>query len=259
MFHKSFVTLVALGALALVSGSAAAQDRAGADPGTADQAPPAAGYDPAGQQQGTPQTGEQGMPQTGGTQVLRTPTDQANPQIGTQRQGTMGSQQGQQDSPAANIDKMDANFLTRKAETSLYEQKLGQLAQQKAMSDDVKKLGQRLIDDHDKSSGQLTTLIQQRGLSMPSDVNAADQARLDQLSKLSGAQFDKSFVTQVIVENQRDANAIQVRAKLTKDADVKGFAAGLGPQQEQHAQMARDVHAKIMNEKSPTPSPAPTP
>jgi len=60
----------------------------------------------------------------------------------------------------------DAQFLVNAAEINLEEIKLGQLAQQKGMSNDIKTLGQKMVETHTKAINHLKTLAQSKNISI---------------------------------------------------------------------------------------------
>src|ERR1017187_2427222 len=66
-----------------------------------------------------------------------------------QGDSTMGSMD--QASPAK-LSAADKKFIKEAAEGGMAEVELGQLAVQKASSDDVKQFGQRMVDDHSKAN-----------------------------------------------------------------------------------------------------------
>src|SRR4051812_36949945 len=61
----------------------------------------------------------------------------------------------------------DMNFLMDSAKTNLLEVKLGELAQKKATSSDVKTFAQRMIDDHSKAQAKLQSVADKVGCPMP--------------------------------------------------------------------------------------------
>jgi|SRR5215813_11482355 len=82
----------------------------------------------------------------------------------------------------------DQNFAKKAAEGGLAEVELGKLATEKASSDDVKKFGQRMVDDHSKANDQLKLLASQKGINLPSDLNPKDKALSRIASRCSTAQ-----------------------------------------------------------------------
>jgi|GEM_PF-645553 len=71
--------------------------------------------------------------------------------------------------------KDDQRFMQDVAEGGKAEVALGNLALQRAASDDVKQFAQRMVDDHSKANQELTELASQKNISLPysSDVKAA--------------------------------------------------------------------------------------
>ena len=53
---------------------------------------------------------------------------------------------------------------------------LGQLAVEKASNADVKKFGQRMVDDHSKANDKLKQLASQKNVALPQDLSAKDKA-----------------------------------------------------------------------------------
>src|SRR4051812_11283908 len=89
--------------------------------------------------------------------------------------------------------KPDTTFLTDAIQINLAEISVGDLAQQKGGSDDVKSFGKMLVDDHTASNTKATSLAQANGVTPPTEPNATDKKKHDELEKLSGAEFDREF------------------------------------------------------------------
>src|SRR5581483_7959205 len=81
----------------------------------------------------------------------------------------------------------DQRFIEKAAGGGLGEVKLGQLAEQKAASPEVKQLGRRMVDDHTKAGDQLTATLRAKGIAAPTKIDPDAQKAYDRLSKLSGA------------------------------------------------------------------------
>jgi len=61
----------------------------------------------------------------------------------------------------------DTKFIKEAAEGGMAEVALGQLAVEKASSADVKKFGQRMVDDHSKANDELKQLAAQKNVTCP--------------------------------------------------------------------------------------------
>src|SRR4051794_1626641 len=83
---------------------------------------------------------------------------------------------------AAPLPAADETFVTKAAKGGLAEVQLGKLAAEKASSDEVKKFGQRMVDDHGKANDELKTLAQSKSITLPTDIDPKDKAMHDRLA-----------------------------------------------------------------------------
>jgi putative membrane protein len=139
----------------------------------------------------------------------------------------------------------DQRFVMEAAQGGMAEVELGQLATQKAASDDVKKFGQRMVDDHTKANDQLKQVASQKNITLPTDIGAKNKATKDHLEKLSGAAFDKAYMTHMVQDHKKDVAEFQKEANSGKDADVKNFASQTLPTLQEHLKMAQETHSKV--------------
>lgn len=87
-----------------------------------------------------------------------------------------------------------AVFLPKAATANRFEIVTGQLAQQKAQSDTIKDLGAMFVTDHTAGLKAVTDAATALGVTLPTSLPPKQQAIVDQLSALSGAEFDAAFV-----------------------------------------------------------------
>src|SRR5205814_6248381 len=97
-------------------------------------------------------------------------------------------------SGTASLSGDDRSFMTEAATGGMAEVELGRLAAQKGQSADVKKFGQRMVDDHSKAKDELKQLATRKGVTLPADLTSEQKSEKDKLSKLSGAAFDKEYM-----------------------------------------------------------------
>jgi putative membrane protein len=142
------------------------------------------------------------------------------------------------------LDAMDRHFIRKAGEGGLAEVQLGQLATQKAQSDEVKKFGQRMVDDHSKANDQLKQLAQSKGVTLPTDLSAKDQATKARLEKLSGEQFDRAYMKDMVRDHTKDVSEFRKESNQAKDPDVKNFASQTLPTLEDHLKEARSIAPK---------------
>ncbi len=146
---------------------------------------------------------------------------------------------------AASIPMKDQQFAKTAAGGGMAEVKLGQLATQKAQSAKVKQFGQQMVDDHTKANNDLKSIAGQKGLDLPSDIPAKDQALYDRLSALSGASFDKAYMSAMVKDHKTDVSEFQKEASSGSDPDIKNFASKTLPVLKGHLDMANTVAGDV--------------
>src|SRR5436305_6156909 len=107
---------------------------------------------------------------------------------------------------SAGMTMTDSTFVKKAARGGLAEVELGKLATEKASSEDVKKFGQRMVDDHTKANDQLKQIAGNKGVTLPTDLNSKDQALKDRLSKLDGEKFDQAYMKNMVRDHTKDVS-----------------------------------------------------
>jgi len=152
----------------------------------------------------------------------------------------------------SSLSSTDHKFIEDAARGGVGEVQLGQLAAQKAQSDEVKQFGQRMVSDHSKANDKLKQVATQKNINLPTEMDSSSKREYDKLQKLSGAQFDREYMKTMVSDHQKDIKEFQKEAKSGKDADVKAFADGTLPTLEDHLNMAKRAEAAAKNEKQTT-------
>jgi len=130
----------------------------------------------------------------------------------------------------------DQAFLNEAIQGDLAEVNMGKLAQEKGQSEAAKQFGQMLEQDHGQHLQKAKDSAQQMGVTPPTEPNPKQKKMYDQLSKMSGAQFDKEFAQHMIKDHKEDIG------KYEKEAKSKGplaqFAQETIPTLQKHLQTA---------------------
>ena len=139
----------------------------------------------------------------------------------------------------------DERFVKEAATGGMAEVELGKLATDKASSGDVKKFGQRMVDDHGKANEELKTLAQNKNITLPTALDAKAKATVDRLSKLNGEAFDRAYMQEMLKDHRKDVNAFRTESTSGKDADVKAFASKTLPTLEEHLKLAQETNRAV--------------
>jgi len=138
-------------------------------------------------------------------------------------------------------------FVTKAMEGDASEVQLGQLAQQKSQSDDVKQLAQKLVADHTQMDEKwLKPIAKQLGVSEPKGPSKKDKKMMEKLQGLSGSDFDTQYLTMMLKDHQQDLKDFQDEAKAAQDPNVKQVAEQGANVISQHLQLVEQI-AKTHN------------
>jgi putative membrane protein len=121
-------------------------------------------------------------------------------------------------------DKASQKFITQAVQGNMAEVQMGQLAQEKGQSADVKSFGQMLVQDHGQANQQLTSVAGSMGVTPPSEPNRKQKADHARMAKMSGDKFDKAFAQHMVADHKKD---IRDYEKQSKKNDAAGQYAQL--------------------------------
>jgi putative membrane protein len=144
----------------------------------------------------------------------------------------------------------DRKFIEEAAKGGMAEVELGQFAQQHASNDEVKQFAARMVKDHSKANEELRQLAQEKGVTMPAGPSHMDNHEMTKLSKLTGADFDREYMNNMVKDHQKDVKEFEKQASGAKDADVKSFAARTLPTLQEHLQMAESADQAVGGKKA---------
>lgn len=157
----------------------------------------------------------------------------------------------------------DSRFILDAASSNIMEVRLGQLAQSKATNSAVKQFGQQMVTDHTNLENQLAATISKSGTQFKPGMTGDHEKEVDRLGKLSGAEFDRAYMTAMVDHHQRDIATFQTQAQSARSAEVRQIAANGLPVLQRHLTMAGQVGAQVgvttgvavTNPTSPTQNP----
>jgi len=136
----------------------------------------------------------------------------------------------------------DTKFLQKAAGDGLAEVQMGELAQHKAMREEVRQFGARRVADHGKANEQLKSIAAAHGVQVPSSLDREHEREMNKLSKLIGGDFDRAYMSHMLKDHKKDVSEFRKHAKAKQQNDVTRFAAATLPTLESHLEMARATH-----------------
>jgi len=146
---------------------------------------------------------------------------------------------------ASTVGHDDQEFMNKAAQGGMAEVMLGQTASTKGTSPDVKNFGNRMVSDHGKANDELKQLAQTKGVTLPADIDDESKKMADKLSKLSGKDFDKEYISGMVEDHEKDVKEFEKASKDAKDPDLKAWATKTLPTLQDHLKMAKEAKSKL--------------
>jgi putative membrane protein len=134
-----------------------------------------------------------------------------------------------------------AKFAVKAANGGMAEVKLGELAASKATDKEVKDFGAMMVKDHSKANEELKSLAAEKNITIPSAVGDDVQKDIDDLSKKTGKDFDKSYINMMVSDHKKDIDEFEDAAKNSKDLAFKNFAVKTLPTLYKHLGAAKAI------------------
>jgi len=137
----------------------------------------------------------------------------------------------------------EASFVATAHADGEAEIALADLAATRSQSAGVKALASKIKSDHQQAGEQLKQLAAQKNVTLSSTLSPAHKNTMNRLGKLSGAAFDRAYVSAMVTDHQK---AIAEFTKTGKgaDADIKAFAARTLPALREHLRHAQELQKK---------------
>lgn len=133
----------------------------------------------------------------------------------------------------------EAKFLDEAVRGNVAEVKMGELAQQRGHSEAVREFGEMLVEDHSSALKETAELSQDLKVIPPAQPTAEQTQKHDALARLSGEEFDRQFVAEMVKAHEETIAKYEQHAQSNVgDAKVREHAQELLPTLKEHLAMA---------------------
>src|SRR6266487_2443087 len=149
---------------------------------------------------------------------------------------TVGGVATAQDTPAgksSSLSAKDKTFMKKAAKGGMMEVAMGQVAKQKAQSDDVKSFGKRMVTDHSKANDELKSIASKKGVQLPSKEHSGKWTS------------DKAYMDMMVKDHEKDLAEFKEEANNGSDPDVKKFADDTAKIVQEHLDLAKETQGKL--------------
>jgi putative membrane protein len=138
------------------------------------------------------------------------------------------------------ISAEDQEFLTKAIQSGVAEVAISNLALEKAQDEQVRQFAERMVKDHTAANQRLMNLEAASGRTMPKEMDQKHEAILQQLSQLSGEEFDRQYMQGQVQDHQAAVKLFATEA-TKPSGPVDALAEELLPALREHLQMAEEI------------------
>src|SRR6478752_9232084 len=133
----------------------------------------------------------------------------------------------------SSLSEKDKTFMKKAAKGGMMEVAMGQVAEQKAQSEDVKSFGKRMVTDHGKANDELKSIASKKGFELPSKEHSVKWTS------------DKAYMDMMVKDHEKDLAEFKEEASRGSDPDVKKFADDTAKIVQEHLDLAKEIQGKL--------------
>jgi len=145
----------------------------------------------------------------------------------------------------ATVGSDEQDFAKDAAAGGMMEVQLGNIAQKNSSTKAIQDFGKMMVDDHSKINDNLKDLASKKNVALPSTVTEKQQKDIDKLSKETGTEFDKDYVSMMVNDHKDDIAAFKKAGDKMKDADFKDFVIKNLPTLQKHLDAIQAIKKKM--------------
>jgi putative membrane protein len=131
-------------------------------------------------------------------------------------------------------------FLNEVITNGRAEIKYSELAEKKA-SLKVKAFAAQLILEHKKFGAKLEEAARNMDITVSKELTSGQKGAIEGLSKRSGAEFDRAYLSRIIEDHERGVKAFEAEAERGNSEEVKKLCSDALPRLQKHLKRAREL------------------
>ena len=141
----------------------------------------------------------------------------------------------------------DKQFLMTASQGDYTEITFSKLALQKSNNPQVKSYAQQMITDHNKLEDSMKPFANEMGVQPVMTLDPMHQQKYDQLSSLSGPDFDKQYMSDMDTDHHSTLDAFRAELSSTTYAQMKPTVKRGEKVVAEHTQMADKLSGQLGN------------
>jgi putative membrane protein len=138
--------------------------------------------------------------------------------------------------PTRTLKKSDRDFVEKAAKASMSEIAISRVAAQRTSNPDIRHFAQKMIEDHERATEEMSAFAANRGIALPAKDPAPDK-----WEKRDAKSFDKDYLDKMISDHRDVVKLFEKQSRDGVDVDATVFARKHLPKMQEHLQHALDL------------------
>src|SRR2546427_11132253 len=139
----------------------------------------------------------------------------------------------------------EQDFMMKAAQINMSEIAIARFVLQKSQNSDVKDYANMIQSDHSSALEDLTDLMKDKGVSLPSTLSPETKMDIEKMTALSGADFDREFINLMVADHQKAIEMFRDQVDIAPHPDVVKYAEDLLPTLEMHLEKGQKLQSKL--------------
>ena len=139
----------------------------------------------------------------------------------------------------------DKKFLATVAQGDKNEIAVSEVAEQKATDPAVKAFAEKMVKEHKEMTESMKPFAEQWSITAPMGPDDDHQKEIDKLKSMSGHDFDKRYIDDMVSDHAKALDAFTTEAKDTKDKKFRAVVLKDKTRVAAHKNMAYDLKKKL--------------
>ena len=140
--------------------------------------------------------------------------------------------------------RADSGLIMKVDASNSAELRLSRLAQEKATNSQVRQFAQRMVTEHQSMQSDWRGVASRNGVPIRTNLEPSLQQQITLLNQLSGAEFDRGYMT-AMVDNHRDAlNVLQSIGLNSNSTEVRALVNRGLPVVQEHLRLAEQIYSQ---------------
>lgn len=145
----------------------------------------------------------------------------------------------------SSLGMMERRFVENHLKDGTREIELSRLAEERAMSPQVKEFARKVVQAHSQAGEDLRTLARTQNVEVEPDRDDVQNARED-LARHTGAEFDREYMDKMVDDHEKAVNDLEGHVD-SDNPQLRQYASANLPVVRQHLVEARQIQEQLKN------------